>query len=158
MKTSEKMKPDCKQTKKMAWEYLEGRFNQDKGELIEEHLKECPGCQMVYNKIQLMMDTVQEQKNLKSSPFLTTRILNRLDEGEITAGKSYFLLKHIWRSVAVAIVILTGIITGRLVSDQLLSVNESEIFTDTGMQYTDEPFLAEADYYVPAYEFLNEER
>jgi len=156
MKTSGKMNLTCSRTEKLAWEYLEGGFDQDLRLSVERHLDTCPGCQKTFQQMRLMMEALEQQKSHRSSPFLATRILNRLETGKRPDRKSYILHKPVWGVAAVVAVILTGVLTGSYVSDTLFSTGESMDITDTGVHQSSEPFLAEADYYVPGYEFLNE--
>lgn len=156
MKMNETVLMDCKQIEKLAWDYFEENLPPHEHEFIESHLAECASCINVFQQTELVIHLIEQQKSLESSPFISTRILNRLEGRNRPTWKPSSILKPAWQVAVVCIVIVTGVLTGNKISTRILSSDDFAEINNTDMHYADQSFITDADYYTPGFEYLNE--
>jgi len=98
--------------------YQEGTLPEGIRIQVETHLEECKACTESFQLVTLSNKVMDAEKELKSNPFLVTRIMAGIEELE-QSHKSYQripafykILKPVMISISVAAAIFIGIVAG----------------------------------------------
>jgi predicted anti-sigma-YlaC factor YlaD len=135
---------NCKLCQKELDAYREGRLPLDMKTLIEAHLKECKECAAIY-KMDILADRVIDQeKNMESNPFLSTRIMAGIEDIETASLKKEPVFSGIMRPglmmISLTAAIFLGILFGNI-SRPALSENtipvELALMDDVAMESVD---------------------
>ncbi len=111
---------NCKTCQKNLEIYLQGGMPEDMKEKLKIHLNECDECKVYYSTIILTEKIVQEETLIESNPFLSTRIMAKIESMEenrvILEQYSIFnkVFKPMFLTALVAIAVFIGIFTGNL--------------------------------------------
>lgn len=63
--------------------YVDGELSIEEASVIESHLQTCAHCRETLNRMQALSNTVRQVPRPAASPFLTARILSRIQTPEI---------------------------------------------------------------------------
>jgi predicted anti-sigma-YlaC factor YlaD len=106
---------NCRLYQKEFDSYLEGRSGPGTKDRIEAHLRECRECREFY-RIQLLAEKlITEEKQLKVNPFLSARVMHRIENPESFIQKRVSgILKPALVVLSVAAAIFLGIVMGSI--------------------------------------------
>lgn len=109
---------NCQLCQKAADAYHEGKLPGDMKTQVEAHLEVCEKCRKSF-KLQILADRViSHEKELISNPFLSTRIMARIETLEtpdyITVPLYRRVLRPALMTVSLVAAILFGILIGRI--------------------------------------------
>jgi len=112
------IKMDCQLCQKDMDAYRGGKLPGDMMTQVEAHLKACKTCSEIYN-LQVIADKIIEQEiEVKSDPFLATRVMAEIDNLEDSGYKPETaftrMLKPVLVTVSMAAAIFFGIMLGNL--------------------------------------------
>ena len=98
--------------------YREGKLPRDMITQVESHLNACKTCAWIY-RLQILAERVMDrEKEIEPDPFLSTRIMARIEYPEESGYKTSTLLKRVLKPVlgtaSIAAAILLGIMLGNL--------------------------------------------
>lgn len=104
----------CKEIHKNLIFYIDGDLSSKKNKEIEEHLLSCAKCSKLYNEIKSTISVIENEKNIETSPFLYTRIKQRLDDINENSTKMVFVTqpKKILQPALITFIIALGIFFG----------------------------------------------
>jgi len=111
---------NCQLCQKELDAYQEGKLPEGIRIQVETHLDKCKVCAESYQLISLANKVMDEEKEMKSNPFLVTRIMASIEELEqnresyqrIPAYQS--ILKPALISVSIAAAIFIGVLVGNI--------------------------------------------
>ena len=111
---------NCQLCQKELDAYLGGKIPGGTRIQVEEHLGTCSECAESYRLVKLAADVINEEKDLKSNPFLVTKIMAGIEAAEqkheshiaIPIYQNLFKSALITGSIAAAMVI--GILVGNI--------------------------------------------
>lgn len=96
-------------------DYLEGRLSPDRRAQIELHLRTCSKCREVYNAQILADRVIAREKELQVNPFLSARVMNKIDNPETAKLKhAPGILKPAMIAVSIAAAVFIGAIIGSI--------------------------------------------
>lgn len=75
---------NCKVCQEQLDSYLEGSLPEETSRQMEEHLKDCAECGASLSSYALFQQGVDQEKNLPCNPFLSARIMARIEQAEIS--------------------------------------------------------------------------
>lgn len=109
---------NCQLCQKISDEYRSGKLSRDMRIQVEAHLGACENCAESYRLLTLAERVIIQEKELTSNPFLTTRIMARLDnQAPMTAASSPLVvrvLRPALITVSMAAAIFYGIVIGNI--------------------------------------------
>ena len=112
----------CKQVQKKLSAFIDNELNQERANLIHEHLKDCPKCAEELEAINSVWDFMETGEQVEPSPYFWTRL-----SAEITHREREDRLKqNFWRKLlsnpvplAAAAALIVGLIFGNFVGKAL---------------------------------------
>jgi predicted anti-sigma-YlaC factor YlaD len=111
---------NCQLCQKELDAYLMGKSPVGTRIQVEEHLGMCSECAESYRLVKLATDVISEEKDLKSNPFLVTKIMAGIEEAEqkheryITIPIYQNLIKSALMTGSVAAAMFIGILVGNI--------------------------------------------
>jgi predicted anti-sigma-YlaC factor YlaD len=132
---------NCQLCQKEMDAYREGKLPRDIMTQVESHLETCKTCSGIY-RLQVLADKVIDQeRNLQSDPFLTTRIMAGIDDPAGFGSQSETVLIRILKpalmTVSMAAAIFFGILLGNLsqpVTDRVKLPVELALIDDAAIE------------------------
>ena len=113
---------NCKLCKENLEAYLAGSLPEDMAIRVKTHLDGCAECSAWYASFLISEKIVSEEKQLEPNPFLSTRVMAKIEALEEAYAKPAMKRKYkrIWQpvfiSVSIALAVLAGIWAGNLYS------------------------------------------
>lgn len=109
---------NCQLCRKESDAYLAGKLSEDMKTQVEAHLQSCEECAEDYYLQSLAEKVITREKTIYPDPYLTTRIMARLENSEETADKitSPFIrvLKPFLIITTMAAAIFVGVMIGNI--------------------------------------------
>ena len=124
----------CKEINKKLLFYQLGELPERDRHEIEEHLKGCSDCASALSKMNSIMSMIDEEKKLEPSPFLFSKIENKINNLRTENVKENAMPVFAWhlRHVFITVSIVTGIIAGVITGNYLnIITNTGETFSKT---------------------------
>ncbi|MEI6173788.1 MAG: zf-HC2 domain-containing protein [Bacteroidota bacterium] len=104
---------NCKFFSKHLFAYHEGTLPEAFRPSFEEHLISCDSCMKLNTRYNILDELIEGEKSVESSPFASTRILQRITE-EFEPSRA--IHAQVWvrviQPVAIAIALVVGILIG----------------------------------------------
>lgn len=145
----------CNKYQQQVWDYFEMKPHDPLREEIDNHMKACESCRVLFNRTAAVNQYLNFQKGLSDSIDVSTQVLERYHKKR----KKVIPLTNTVRSLAAAAIIIlmvtSGIIFGQFIAGRMIHEQASNV-ADPVSSVADETFFADADYFIPGYEFLNE--
>lgn len=140
---------NCKLYQKEFEKYLEGSLPESTRLQVAEHLEECTACHEEFRLLELAENLINEEKKLESNPFISTRVMARIEEIERRPKESVFdnlfgkVFKPVLITVTLTAALLLGIVAGSLnnKADQSVQIPEE-------ISYMDDVFIESLDLYL----------
>jgi predicted anti-sigma-YlaC factor YlaD len=122
---------NCKETKKLMLQFIDGEVSPEKSSEMNEHLLVCSDCSNEFKSIKQLYGLIEEEKSeFTYNPYLSSKVLNRIsDKNEVQTilltPKRYALIASLS-----AAAVFVGVFLGSLFSNidsniAQLSSNES---------------------------------
>jgi len=109
---------NCQLCQKELDAYQEGRLSPDMRAQVEDHLKGCEACAKVWKLLIFAERIIDQEKGLQGNPFLSTRIMARIENLETQGHKTIpvfmRLLKPALIMTLLAAAIFLGVIMGNI--------------------------------------------
>jgi len=111
---------NCQLCQKEMDAYLWGKLPGGTRVQVEEHLGTCSECAESYRLVKLAANVINEEKELKSNPFLVTKIMagiesaNQTHESHITSLIYYHLFRSAMITGSIAAAMVIGIMVGNI--------------------------------------------
>jgi anti-sigma factor RsiW len=142
---------NCKYYQKEFEKYLEGNLPESTRLQVAEHLEECPACHEEFRLLELAENLINEEKRLESNPFISTRVMARIEEIERRPKESVFdnlfgrAIKPVLITATLTAALLLGIFAGSLNSrlDQSVQIPEEISYMDDVLIESLDLFLTE---------------
>ncbi len=132
---------NCKDTKKLMLQFLDGELSAEKTSEIKGHLMVCSDCSTELNKVKQLYGLIEEEKNeFSHNPYLSSKILNRIKDDK---EQESILLRPI-RYALVASLSAAAVFVGIVMGSFLSNVNSNIAQSDS-----DESIELLADEYFP---------
>jgi predicted anti-sigma-YlaC factor YlaD len=105
---------NCNLCKEHLEAYLWGNLSEGTKAQVKAHLEICSDCTQVYNLEILSRRVISEEKELKSNPFLSTRVMAGIEALEQTrkTGVTVPLFRRVLKPVLVAVSIAAAVFIG----------------------------------------------
>ena len=104
---------ECSQFKAGIFAFLEGSLSEELRQSYECHLASCTACSRLLTEFKTLDVIIEQEKAGEPNPFVSSRILQRLETEFIRPEKSYYpVLIRVFQPVIIAIALLCGIIIG----------------------------------------------
>ena len=113
-------KIDCSIVRRNLFSYQEKQFPDKELHEFEDHLHSCEECSRIVSDFQSVTSFIYKKKTDEPSPFIRTRILQRIEtqmEGARKEANSF--LQRILRPISVPFVLLIAIIIGFSIGKQM---------------------------------------
>ena len=121
---------NCNTCKENLEAYLNGRLPEDMMRDMKDHMVQCADCKDSYATLLLSEAVIREERLLEPNPFLSTRVMAKIQAMEEAAGRAEkaTVFSRIWQPVfvtlTVALAIFIGVMAGNVYrhaqfSDQL---------------------------------------
>lgn len=108
---------NCKDYKKHILSYLDGELHQDLANEFENHLKGCNSCKVEVERLKAAYSLIDTEKSeFKSDPFLSTRVLAKINNTDISYTTNRYSLRYLTIASLAAAGIAFGILIGTLYS------------------------------------------
>jgi hypothetical protein len=130
---------NCRDFQDNLFAYGEGKLAQDIRETMTGHAEQCESCSRLLAGYKAMEYAIEKEKALETDPFVTTRIVQRLENN---AAKGVLSANPVLRPALITLLLLAALMTGYLVGNQ---------GTATGTQISAESNTIEVlktDFYV----------
>lgn len=154
MKTTDKP-TGCKKYENYAWDYVEMPPGDAFRTEIENHLKTCESCRLRYEKTATVLQHIGFQKNIAASPEMPALVIEKFDQRQHGKIRVLYSLKTIAAAAVIVIMIGAGIFSGRFVAGIMITANKAPTNDPIGA-YAEDTYFADADFFIPGFEFLNE--
>jgi len=154
MKKSKKT-DGCTRYDHLVWDYLEMDPDDPQRFEINNHLKSCENCRILFERTAGILQYLDFQRTLTPSPELSKQILNRFHEKKTTVVRLIYTLKSLAAAAIVVFMVAAGVFSGRFIAGKMVSEQTANI-VDPVSSFAEETFFAEADFFTPGYELLNE--
>ncbi|NLN31077.1 MAG: hypothetical protein GX158_07595 [Bacteroidales bacterium] len=106
---------NCRLYQKEFDSYPDGRHSSLTKDRIESHLRECRDCREFYRIQMLAEKLISEEKQLKVNPFLSTRVMQEIENQEVLTQKWIpGILKPALVVLSVAGAIFLGVLMGSI--------------------------------------------
>jgi predicted anti-sigma-YlaC factor YlaD len=125
---------NCSEVEKNLIFYLEGPLSADEVDKISSHLENCSKCTKLVYSINSSLSIIEDQKNLKPSPFLYTRIAAKL-QNEIERVPYY--RKRILQPLFIACIAVFALIGGIKIGSIYKSARTAEMASITTDYWND---------------------
>jgi hypothetical protein len=106
---------DCKDFQNSLFTYAEGELAPETRDAMAAHNKDCRSCSKLLEGFLALQDALEAEKGLEPDPFLSTRILQRLENAK---EKGHRPALPVLRPVLVTLVLLAALVSGYLVGNQ----------------------------------------
>ena len=103
---------NCQLCQKESDAYRDGNLSADMRAQVEAHLGECEKCAESYKLLTLAYRVIKEERELLSNPFLSTRIMTRIENIETSGYKTVSTYNRILRPVIIATSLAAAIFFG----------------------------------------------
>jgi hypothetical protein len=118
---------NCQLCQKEMDAYRDGKLPRDMKTQVESHMEVCEICSGIY-RLQMLADKVIDQeKELQSDPFLTTRVMARIDTLEGSGNKSATLFTRVLKPALVTLSMAAAIFFGIMLGNLSRPVTERKI-------------------------------
>jgi predicted anti-sigma-YlaC factor YlaD len=99
---------NCKNVKKSLVPFLENELPEERRVEMENHLKICPDCSRLLEEFSQLWETLEHREKAQPSPYLWTKLKQRIIEYEEGRGPLFGWLEGLvrWTRPAIAIVVL----------------------------------------------------
>ncbi len=95
--------------------YREEKLSPDMKALVEDHIKSCRECSEILRMEILADKVIEREKQLESDPYLSARVLARIESSENKAETGFIkVLRPVLMTVSLAAAVFFGIILGNL--------------------------------------------
>lgn len=71
---------DCRETRRKLSAYQDGELADSQRAQVEQHLKQCSACSMVFQQMNQLWDIMENVETIESAPYFWTRLAQRLHE------------------------------------------------------------------------------
>ncbi|WP_010662174.1 hypothetical protein [Marinilabilia salmonicolor] len=133
--------------KQLAMLQRSGEMTQE----MQEHMDECASCKETYEKEQLLFDFVEEEKALKISPFVTTRIMAQIERVE---KPSRMVARPAFVSLLSVVVLILGFFSASLFSgSEASSLADSTEIIATDYFFSANPGSQIEDIWLNSYSY-----
>jgi predicted anti-sigma-YlaC factor YlaD len=109
---------NCQLCQKESDVYREGKLPPDMRIQVEAHIKECEKCAESYRLQALAERVINQEKEIRSNPFLSTRIMTRIENIETPGYETIPAFRRILKpaliTVSMAAAILYGVMVGNI--------------------------------------------
>jgi predicted anti-sigma-YlaC factor YlaD len=132
---------NCKETEQLMTEYLNGTLTEENKASVDIHLEKCQMCSALVHELSYSDNIINEEKKMKSNPFLATRVMASIDNLEMP---SVNLPESVWKKALqpaiITALIIIGIFIGYKMGGLYTSgnhqqlVNESAYINDIEME------------------------
>ncbi|HNV52298.1 MAG TPA: hypothetical protein PK784_03435 [Tenuifilaceae bacterium] len=132
---------DCKNTKKLMLQFLDGELSAEKTSEMNEHFNVCSNCSNELNRVKQLYGLIDEEKNeFSHNPYLSSKVLNRIKDDK---EQESILLKPM-RYALVASLSAAAVFVGIVMGSFLSNVN-----SNIAQSNSDESIELLADEYFP---------
>ena len=100
---------DCSRVHKLLIFYLEGTLDDETGKSVEKHLRLCPNCAALADKLRLSLGVIEQEKEVFEDSGFTDEVLIRMRSEKRTVQAPFL---SIYKYAAAAAVIILGVFTG----------------------------------------------
>ena len=106
-------KPDCAFIRKNLFSYQEKQLSSMEYKEFEDHLHSCKECSQMVSEFQFVTSFIDEKKAVEPNPYISTRILQRIDS-QIESAKNKLspFLQRILQPVSLSFIILIAVVIG----------------------------------------------
>ena len=105
---------NCKEVNKNLIFYVEGELQPEKEMELQEHLKDCHDCNILFLNLKETMATIAQEKSILPNPFLYTRLQEKISNLE--ESRKIFVFKpefiKILQSVTLSLLLVLGVVFG----------------------------------------------
>lgn len=122
----------CQQIHNNLIFYSEGSLDCETKKKIDAHLSECLACSTLVSQIKNTLEVIDYEKSIEVSPFIYSRIEQKLKK-ELIGEKKYsnlVVLKPVIQYVLIAAMVLVGLFFGNIISSTLTNNYEKELLTE----------------------------
>lgn len=99
------MKRECEKIRVELSAYLDNEVNEEERSLIVQHLNKCPDCGLEFEEIK-RIQRVFSVERLEASPYLESKVLNRIKEENIGVQ---FIIKKLVPVLASVLIIVASV-------------------------------------------------
>lgn len=132
---------NCKDTKKLMLQFLDGELSAEETSEIKGHLMVCSDCNYELNRVKQLYGLIDEEKNeFSHNPYLSSKVLNRIKDDK---EQESILLKPM-RYALIASLSAAAVFVGIVMGSFFSNVN-----TNIAQSYSDEYIELLADEYFP---------
>ncbi len=137
---------NCEFCREEIDKYLEDSLPEGRRQQFENHLGTCAGCSEILRMLKIADLVMSDEKRIEPNPFLSTRIMAKLDEKELEKPFSVFktitgrIFRPVLITVAIAVSIVLGIGIGNLSTAEYLFrqvPDEITYIDDAGIELLD---------------------
>lgn len=145
---------NCKDTKRLMLQFLDGELSAEKTSEINEHLMVCSDCSGEINSIKQLYGLIEEEKKEFSyNPYLSSKVLERIKEDNEPKAILLSPMRYVLVASLSAAAVFVGIVLGSLFSN---------VNSNLAQSTSDESIELLADEYFPTssnniYDFQEEE-
>ncbi len=109
---------NCSSCQKQLESYIAGNVSGDISKSLKTHLEECEQCHQVYTAMVITNKVINREKELKVNPFISTRIMEHINQQEeVSVNRSFGwtrVLQPVFLAASVALALYIGISAGNL--------------------------------------------
>ncbi len=109
---------NCSSCQKQLESYIKGNLSGDIQKNLKTHLEECEECHKVYTAMVISDKVINQEKELKANPFISTRIMEHINQQEeVNVSRSFGwsrVFQPMLLTASVALALYIGISTGNL--------------------------------------------
>ncbi|MCW3786572.1 zf-HC2 domain-containing protein [Plebeiibacterium sediminum] len=109
---------NCSSCQKQLESFIEGNASGDIQMSLKTHLEECEECHKVYTAMVITNRVISQEKELKVNPFISTRIMEHINQQEEISVNKNFELSRILQpallTASVALALFIGISAGNM--------------------------------------------
>ena len=140
---------NCKYYQKEFEKYLEGSLPESTRLQVAEHLEECPACHEELRLLELAENFISEEKKLESNPFLSTRVMEWIEEIERRPKESVFdnLFGKVFKPVLITVTLTAALLLGIFAGSLNIRPDQSDLIPEE-ISYMDDVFIESLDLFL----------
>lgn len=142
---------NCKDIENRIIFYVENRLTDVESKSIEQHISECTSCKMKYDIIKAAYNTIEDEKNIQVNPFISTRILQKIEESK----RPKVFVKKVLQPAIIGLTMIMGIWFGNIIADNYVGNTIQNAQVDNSQNVDESVQFVVNDIIYEDYYFLN---